>query len=360
VADAALARPPAEWLYLSRPAVAKLQLVTHVVLLQHSTKLSGPLFMRPGCHALALGGILPRLVARNHTNRELRHWMSPRQQSMQWVSQIASELMINCLYPCNITGDAPTPRLSPRVRHGSNSAIQARLRITRAIVSPLSAKPLDWAVALHSALLLSRPAWDRLSSMRLWARSGQSPLPIRSLRHLWMPAEWGGGPARVNRSLPVFINAALEQLSGILVAHLNRVLTEQSPRARGSRLVGRIAGNARSPRLLGRNGTNSSAGLEPDLRLNSSAASASTQNIPEESDTKRLTLQARRADWCAATVYGGHCMCGTTPPAKCVLVPPGECQVFKVIKTHGRTLPREAQTKPTTEICDAMPSSTFV
>mmetsp|Transcript_34647 Transcript_34647/g.57323 ORF Transcript_34647/g.57323 Transcript_34647/m.57323 type:complete len:350 (+) Transcript_34647:57-1106(+) len=154
--------------------------IARVVVLQHSTRLTGRVDLIEGCEAVALAGV----VGRDANNS----WMDPHDRGTKWASEVAASLHISCLPPCTH---------SHTIRSGKADS------------------PLDWAAAVHSVAIFSRAAWDAMSAMRLWEHDGRHA--VKPTQELWHSKTDSEGERKVR-----IFNNGLEKLTGILLAKLNR------------------------------------------------------------------------------------------------------------------------------------------
>jgi len=167
----------------------RLNRIARVVVLQHSTRLTGRVDLIEGCEAVALAGV----IGRNANNS----WMDQHDRGMKWASEVAASLRIRCLPPC----------LHSRTIRSGKAVSKDRVDANQ--------PPLDWAAAVHSVAIFSRAAWDAMSEMRLWEHDGR--YAIKPMQELWHSKTDSEGERKVR-----IFNNGLEKLTGILLSKLNR------------------------------------------------------------------------------------------------------------------------------------------
>jgi hypothetical protein len=168
-----------------RPAVLhRARAAARIILMQHSTSLLRPLPTQP-CPAAPLAETLPRTYS----------WQSYERlpgSGMALASAIAEGLGISCLEPClNTTSE-----------------------------QPVGAQAIEWAVAPHAVVDMSRAAWEMLSA-GLWGTAVARDAPLPAVLRCWQALDAGTVSLRE-------LNGALERLAGVLLAWLNLNLSHDA------------------------------------------------------------------------------------------------------------------------------------
>lgn len=168
-----------------RPALLnRARAAARIILLQHSTSLLRPLPTQP-CPAAPLYETLPRTS----------FWQSFERRpgsGMALASAIAEGLGISCLEPCLNTTSG----------------------------QPVGAQAIEWAVAPHAVVDVSRAAWEMLSA-GLWGTAVARDAPLPAVLRCWQALDAGTVSLRE-------VNGALERLAGVLLAWLNLKLSHDA------------------------------------------------------------------------------------------------------------------------------------
>ena len=163
--------------------------VTHVALLQHSTRLLRPLpfgALSGPCAAVALAGT---------QNTHGSDWLGRTSVSMRWASAKAHELRTPCGPQCAATRrPEPPPGVCSRWDECE-----------------------DWSAALHSTILLTRSGFATLASYGLWPSMSAHGKLVHNTS--FSRAAWGVAHGESVLTMP---HAGLEILSGIVMARLNQ------------------------------------------------------------------------------------------------------------------------------------------
>jgi hypothetical protein len=139
-----------------------------IVLLQHSTALARPVVLPVRCEAAALSTMVNVSAGGG--------WLAATEYGMQWASAVAEAVRISCAPPCT-RGVLPSRFAAP-------------------VPSPHSSRaPLEWAAASHAVLALSRAAFERLATLRMWPRAELQP--VRAMAEMWKRAPCQNGGVRV-------------------------------------------------------------------------------------------------------------------------------------------------------------------
>lgn len=155
------------------------QPIHSIAVLQHSTRLAGPLSFIPGCRVVSLGGsarwYMPTDDEQQDTPSNARpikvYNLTPA--NLQFASTVAREAGIECIAPCSYPNG--TARL-----HG-----------------------IHWEPVWHSAAIFSRSGWEDLARLGLWPRNHLTSLASpeklstrwpHTLLQEWWSSGHGAGP----------------------------------------------------------------------------------------------------------------------------------------------------------------------
>lgn len=155
------------------------QPIHSIAVLQHSTRLAGPLSFIPGCRVVSLGGHARWYMPTDDEQQDMSSNAHPIKvynvtpTTLQFASTVAREAGIECIAPCSYPNG--TARL-----HG-----------------------IHWEPVWHSAAIFSRSGWEDLARLGLWPRNHLTSLAPpeklstkrpQTLLQAWWSSGHGAGP----------------------------------------------------------------------------------------------------------------------------------------------------------------------
>ena len=155
------------------------QPIHSIAVLQHSTRLAGPLSFIPGCRVVSLGGHARWYMPTDDEQQDMSSNAHPinvynvTPTTLQFASTVAREASIECIAPCSYPNG--TARL-----HG-----------------------IHWEPVWHSAAIFSRSGWEDLARLGLWPRNHLTSLAPpeklstkrpQTLLQAWWSSGHGAGP----------------------------------------------------------------------------------------------------------------------------------------------------------------------